>query len=183
MRLLIFVWICFSEIYDTLLLQETPELILAFLNECKDNWDEKVRTNMCYLSFSTCSTQLQLSIQSEIIQTFCTTRNYQHFCAPNLAVTKFPIILFSPSSPMKTKFLFFRQLWQCVALCGAWKLRLCFGMGRMPSLFYVVAVSGFISQKLGGLGQALCKDTPPNRVTGMWAGFLWVAGTAGLVWK
>lgn len=45
-------------------------------------------------------------IQNEIVQTFCTARNSQHFCAPNLEATKFPIILFSPSSPKPQNFWF-----------------------------------------------------------------------------
>lgn len=49
---------------------------------------------MCYLCCSTCNTQFHLSIQSEIIQTFCTTRNYQHFCAPNLEVSNHTLYTF-----------------------------------------------------------------------------------------
>ena len=104
-RLLFFVRICFSETYAALLLWETSELPLAFLSEHKDYCFEKVRTKICHLSSSTWYTQLHY-IQNEIIQTFCTARNSQHFCAPNLEAKKFPIILFSPSSPKKQKFWF-----------------------------------------------------------------------------
>lgn len=104
-RLLFFVWIHFSEIYAALLLWETPELPLAFLSERKDNRVEKARTKTCCLSFSVWNTQLHC-IQNEIVQTFCTARNSQHFCAPNLEATKLPIILFSPSSPKPQNFWF-----------------------------------------------------------------------------
>lgn len=64
-----------------------------------------------------------------------------------------------------------------LALCGVWKLHPCFGMGGMPSLFPVLTGSGFLSQKPPGWCLPFAMTHPPNRVTGVWARFLWVAGT------
>lgn len=154
----------------------------SYFSECKDNWVEKVRTNMCYFSFSACNTQLQLSIQSEIIQTFCITRNYQHFCAPNLRWQSSQSYFFHLLLPRKQNFCFSDSsgsVWPYVVF-ESFILALA-REGCPPYSMWSLALDS--SQKLPGWCSPFAMTHPLHTVTGMWARLLRVAGTARLVWK